>query len=98
MFFSRTLKMARGSISSVAWVNSWWLVVVGLCLLAVVLVAALVRTEAGGAALLALITGAALLLTYPYIHYRVYEGKVQRIPPRFIPTGKGKPFLSKNYL
>lgn len=81
-------------LSSVAWVNSWWLIAVFLCVLAVSLVSGLDRTDSVGLPLLALIFLVALLLSYPYIHYRVNGGLVQRIPPRFVHK---REFMSKAY-
>ena len=81
-------------LSSVAWVNSWWLVAVFLCVVAVSLVSGLNRSDSVGPPLLGLIFISSMLMAYPYIHYRVNGGLVQRIAPRFVPD---RPFMSEEY-
>ena len=68
-------------IQSVAWVNNYWVAVVLGFLVTINLVSAFDKSESP--ALLLLISAAVLLLIYPYIHYRVNGGRIQRIPPRF---------------
>ena len=82
-------------LSSVAWVNSWWAGAVFLFMLALVLIPALSTADAVGVPLLVLILASVLLFSYPYIHYRINGGAVQRIPPRFVTDKK---FMSKDYL
>lgn len=88
--------MARyPDLSSVAWVNSWWVGAVFLFVLALVLIPALSTTDSVGIPLLVLILASTLLFSYPYIHYRINGGAVQRIPPRYI---QSKEFMSTDYL
>ena len=91
----KTNKFQYSDLSSVAWVNSWWIGAVLVLLAALTIIPAISNSDGVSGPIIGIILVGILLFSYPYIHYRINGGEVQRIPPRYV---KNKEFLSTNYL
>ena len=70
------------SLSSVAWVNKYWVFAVIVSMLIINVFSYKFGLD-GFWGILTMIIVLALLLMYPYYHYRKSGGYVKRIPPRF---------------
>lgn len=81
---ARTEKLKYSQLSSVAWVNSTWVVLALGSILTVSLIPALLPYRDGSLPLMVALCVTSLILMYPYIHYRVNGGAVMRIPPRYV--------------
>ena len=78
-------------LSSVSWVNRYWVIAVFLLAAGLNLMAAI--KDGKGVAdenlplfwpMFAIIIILCLVIIYPYYHYRIEGGYVKRIPPRFV--------------
>ena len=70
-------------LSSVAWVNSTWLILVVFSLVIINALPAFLDYKDGSVPLMVFLVIGSMVLAYPYIHYRVNGGFIKRVPPRF---------------